>query len=278
MADKEAQLGDWRAELGRTRFFSKRDKTGGTQFEVFDHKLLGYVIKVPKNSVFLDGYRLVQEKAAKQSVPSIIAENISLSVDGFKVQLDYAVVQLRTKILIDRMEELRGIGDYEAILRLAKSFAQTDREIFNKGIFTSDPNITNYGLDGLEDVKLCDAGGAREVFDDDLEYTGLVHNRTRSHQTNLLYLRFIQQEMPGNTSPLDKAYREALGFPDITHPLAQNLDDFEEFQYDQVHPELASLCMSIGHAEFEQFAPNGAPNKIDVSGYLNFLKGMRKGI
>lgn len=261
MREFEQSFPDWRQQVESARFYDTRkgDVTSGTQHAVYTTRGIDFVIKVPTDPIWQQGYWLVEELAPEMAVPFIRVEGLKITVNHHQAAIPEAIVQTKARLL-DTAIATKGANPEELI----QEQIEADKKLTQKGIFVPDPNFGNYGIEKSGEVKRFDFGDARISFTGAREYSGLARARAGSHYVNLLFLQAL------GLNKLREQYAEAFSLP----PVPIEISTFEKLEKSQSkaswNPDVAVFLGRIGHQEFQQYAPNGAPFELNE----NALRGL----
>jgi len=263
MAEIPVQLSEWALQLDVTPFYQRKgDVFEGAQFEVYTKPDLPFVIKIPKDPMWMNGYRLVQEKAPDLVVPFSIEKNIRLNINRLKTLVPEAIIQEKVVTVTNALAVARDNEDWESYEELARQMGKTDHLLFKKGIYGPDPNSDNMGLtkDGL--VKYIDAGSLRESSPYPLNYSVVAHSRAFTHLDTVLFLNESGKGNKGHGEEFGGIYAKELGIQLPNFPHVEKLSDLRIRRF---HPDTALLLMCMGDDEFRQYAPNGSEFDLETN-------------
>lgn len=277
MREFEQRFPEWRQQIEAAQIYPERngEVVAGTQFDVYMPRGIDFVIKIPKDPVWIQGYWLVEELAFETAIPFARVSNMRLSIDRQKKIFPEAIVQLKVPEVLTELGNAFTQHDIEKIESLAVGTAENDKVLFKKGIYVPDPTFVNFGIDKNGQVKSLDSGSARINFTGDQEYSGLAFQRARSHYANFLMLRFLEGElrMAQNSASISEQYATLVG---IQHHKYDNTENFDQFilktEPTSIHydSETSLLFARLGHEEFVRRAPNGAPFELNE----NFIRNL----
>lgn len=265
MAENPPNLQEWQQKLELASFIDTRkgDITQGTQFAVYTRTDLDFVVKIPKNDIWLEGYTTANgEEFTGFVVPFLIEDDITLKINHQRKRFGTAIVQQKvpnTQSELNKAVDSRDWNQFEKLIRMS---AQLDRASFNKGLYSPDPAFQNFGVMPDGSIRWIDAGSFRQSFADSLVYTSMVNARAITHQAMYMGIKGMTKDRKfENGSTGSEIYRIALGL-EIPQIPRVTLDNLERIRFE----ETTSLLLSaMGDDEFRLYAPDGAPFDIDVN-------------
>lgn len=265
MREFEQKIPGWRQQTEYAFFRTERgDIGGGTEFTVFTSPGIDFVVKVPKNPKWMEGYRLVEEKAPELAIPFVIARKLKLNVDRIRRTVPESVVQLKVPDFARAIYDAGQENDPNHLNRLILSFTEADKNLFEKGVFIPDPKFDNFGEDREGKVKCLDFSAAEPLAVNDLAYSFVMHGRASAHYSNYMVLKtFCDPEQKHAIKKPSQVYAEASGIPAHLHPKAQT--DIELIRATETgwDPDLALYFAEIGDEEFRR-TYGEPPFKINV--------------
>lgn len=274
MAEIPPNLPEWQKQLETASFIDTRrgDITAGTQFLVYTRPDLGFVVKVPSNEIWLNGYRLAQTKAPDLMVPFSVESNVSLKINHQRKRFKEVIIQEKVSNAQEVFVDAVDSGAFETASRITKEVARNDRTLFQRGLFTPDPSFQNAGVMKDGSVRCLDAGSFAQSYDDSLVYTSAAHSRAVTH----LAVGFFLEKFSRKGFSFKELYERELKMKLLNIPNVPGLDALEARR---LHPDTALLFACMGDDEFRRFAPNGAPHDIDINHaaqirMLEFTKGL----
>ncbi len=261
MAEFEDNFPDWRKQVESTTFYSGgTGDIGGGQFTVLTRPGIDYVVKIPKKDPrWLEGYTLVEGQAPELAIPFLRVQDLALNIDRIKKRIPEVIVQQKVPVVHESLEDSFRKGDVDQILHLIHGTAQSDIELFKKGVFIPDPDFGNYGIDRDGTVKCLDLGSARNDVGGDETYSGLCFVRARSHYRSFFELKYLEQTFKLSDLSFSTIYAQEVG---IT-PRDTNLENLLDPRTPSFNSALAISTARIGHDEFVQRAPKGAPYELN---------------
>lgn len=272
MREFEQNFPDWQEQVESSIFYP-RDTKEGAQFHVYTRPGIDFVVKVPKNPVWMQGYLLTEELAPEYAIPFVRAENIRLNINRVKSRVPEAVVQVKADDLLEKIGEAFQTRNAQQLEAFVRAHIKEDLGFFKKGLFVPDPTYNNYGIDKQGKVKRFDFGDARISFTGDEEYSGLARARAASHYSMFFLLQSLGKKcdvVMQNGQEFSEFYAEQTNLPS-PHPRASTLNELIMQQEGKVwNPEVSMFLARVGHEEFMRNAPNGAPFELNE----NFIRNL----
>lgn len=265
MREFEQNFPDWQEQVESCIFYP-RDTKEGAQFYVYTRPGIDFVVKVPKNPIWMQGYLLTEELAPEYAIPFVRVENIRLNINRVKSRVPEAVVQVKADDLLEKIGEAFQARNAQQLESLVRTHIKEDLGFFKKGLFVPDPTYNNYGINKQGKVKRFDFGDARISFTGDEEYSGLALARASSHYSIFFLLRSLGKKcgvLMQNEQEFSEFYAEQIALPP-PHPRASTLDELIMQQEGQIwNSDVSMFLARVGHEEFVRHAPNGAPFKLN---------------
>ena len=278
MREFEQKIPDWRQQVESSIFY-ERDVLEGTQFKVYTRPGIDFVVKIPKDSAWMQGYWLTEELAPEYAIPFIRVENLRLNINRVKTNMPESVVQIKAEDLLDKIAQSFQTKNVTQLDMLVRAHIDADFGFFKKGLFVPDPTYNNYGIDKEGKVKRLDFGDTRISFADDEEYSGLARARAASHYSMFFLLSSLGKRYNitmENGQEFSDVYQQEHNLPD---PPAR-IDSVNSLIINQSgsawSPEVTMFLANVGHEEFTRLAPNRAPFDLNEAFLKNLPSSLKR--